>query len=63
MLIVLDEKTIVIEKGVATIEDGKTSSEQRHAELEVYIGQQKKLGLNKKLYKYIPPSKLEHIFP
>jgi hypothetical protein len=33
----LDEKTIVIQKGAATIEDGKNFDEQRRTKLEVYL--------------------------
>jgi hypothetical protein len=52
-----------IQKGVATIEDGETSSEQWHAKLEVYLGQQINLVWIKTLYKNILPLKLQHYFP
>jgi hypothetical protein len=38
---VLNEEVVVAtQEGVVAIEDGETFGEQRHAKLEVYLGQQ-----------------------
>ncbi len=47
-MIVLDEEVVAtqnftIQENVVAIEDGETSNEQSHDELEVYLGQQRNL--------------------
>jgi hypothetical protein len=39
----LNEKVVATQEGVIVVEDKETFGEQRHVELEVYLGQQRNL--------------------
>ncbi len=67
-MIVLDEEAVatqnfITQEGVVAIGDGETTSKQWHANLEIYLGQQRNLVGIKTLYKHILPLKLQHYFP
>ncbi len=60
---VVATQNFTIQENVVAIEDGETSNEQSHDELEVYLGQQRNLVWIITLYKHILPLKLQHYFP
>ncbi len=58
----LNEKVVATQEGVIVVEDKETFGEQRHVELEVYLGQQRNLVWTKTLCKHINPWSYNIVF-